>query len=472
MEQWLPIGFELDDGLLTRKVLQQGLNWQITLASDNGRVLFSSPNLYEKWVSLSIIDKDEFCKTTFGNDTFYFYHSKPEYTLTSIENIGAPPAKSDAISFAYALKKTRECNSEIPFQDSIYLESISRLLPTFSISTPVEDDVILGYWLTGGIPISCKNFRKLNQSVTYLKSSDVQEIIVAAGLSAKDVLGLGKSNKTEDSLSVSEEDPTNFTNDGWVEEFVLKGRSQLSQFFNEHVVDIVKNEERYKAMGIGFPTAVILYGPPGSGKTYAVEKLTDYLGWPIFSVDATSIGSKYIHETSQKIAEIFKRAINSSPSALVIDEMDAFLTDREADSGQHRVEEVAEFLRQIPEATKNKVLVIGMTNRIDMIDPAILRRGRFDHVIKVDYASKEEIFEMISSELKKVPTEDNLNLQAIAKDLTGRPLSDAAFVVRESARLAARNGQTKISQDNLNAALLSAGARDSGEDNHRRIGFI
>ena len=228
----------------------------------------------------------------------------------------------------------------------------------------------------------------------------------------------------------------------------------------------------FSTLRIGFPTAIILYGPPGSGKTYAVEKLTDYLGWPIFSVDASSIGSKYIHETSQKIAEIFKRAINSSPSVLVIDEMDAFLTDREADSGQHRVEEVAEFLRQIPEATKNKVLVMGMTNRIDMIDPAILRRGRFDHVIKVDYATEEEIFEMFSSELEKVPTESNLNLQLIAKELTGRPLSDAAFVVRESARLAARNGQSKISQENLNAALFSASARDSSEDNHKRIGFI
>jgi Cdc6-like AAA superfamily ATPase len=471
MEQWLPIGFELEEGLLTKKVLQQGLNWQITSASDAGRVLFVTPNLYDKWVSLSIIDKDEFRSINFGDEIFRYYHSKPEYTLTSIDNIGVSRAKSDAISFAYALKKTRECNSEIPFQDSIYLESISRLLPTFSISTPVEDDVILGYWLTGGIPISCKKFRKLNQSVTYLKSSDVQEIIEAAGLTAKELAGTDKFNKSEDALSITE-DTVNYGGEVQAGEFMLKGRDGLSHFFNEHVIDIVRNEARYKAMGIGFPAAIILYGPPGSGKTYAVERLTDYLGWPIFSVDASSIGSKYIHETSQKIAEIFKRAINSSPSVLVIDEMDAFLTDREADSGQHRVEEVAEFLRQIPEATKNKVLVIGMTNRIDMIDPAILRRGRFDHVIKVDYASDQEIFEMMSSELAKVPTEETLDLHLISKDLTGRPLSDAAFVVRESARLAARNGQNKISQDNLNAALQSTGARNASEEKHMRIGFI
>lgn len=471
MEQWLPIGFEIEGGILTKKVLQQGNSWQITSASDNGRVLFATPNLYEKWVSLSIIDKDDFRQIKFGDDSFYYFYSRAEYTLMSIESVGVSRIKSDAISFAYALKKTRESNGDVPFQDSIYLESISRLLPTFSISTPVEDDVILGYWLTGGIPVSCKKFRKLNQSITYLKTSDVQEIIEAAGLATKVVVDLNQLSKAEESVGISE-DGALLTAEGQSGEFILSGREDLSHFFNEHVIDIIRHEERYKAMSIGFPTAIILHGPPGSGKTYAVEKLTDYLGWPIFSVDASSIGSKYIHETSKKIAEIFKRAMNFSPSVLVIDEMDAFLTDREADSGQHRVEEVAEFLRQIPEASKNKVLVIGMTNRIDMIDPAILRRGRFDHVIKVDYASEQEVFEMIASELQKVPTETDLDLHPIAKELAGRPLSDSAFVVRESARLAARNGQEKISQKNLQQALLGTGVRKSGEEEHRRIGFI
>src|SRR3546814_3148906 len=71
--------------------------------------------------------------------------------------------------------------------------------------------------------------------------------------------------------------------------------------------------------------------------------------------------------------------------------MEAFLADREMGSDHHRVEEVAEFLRRIPEAVKNEVLIIAMTNRIDMIDPAIQRRGRFDHVIKVDFASEIEV---------------------------------------------------------------------------------
>ena len=154
----------------------------------------------------------------------------------------------------------------------------------------------------------------------------------------------------------------------------------LEQFFREHVVDIIENADRYRKLGIEFPSAILLHGPPGCGKTFAVERLVEYLGWPSFSIDSTSIGSPFIHETSRKVAEVFERAIKDAPSVLTIDEMEAYLADREmgAGSSHHRVEEVGEFLRRIPEAIANRVLVIAMTNRIEMIDPAILRRGRFD----------------------------------------------------------------------------------------------
>ncbi|MBV5300638.1 MAG: AAA family ATPase [Methylococcales bacterium] len=128
------------------------------------------------------------------------------------------------------------------------------------------------------------------------------------------------------------------------------------------------------------------------GKTFAVERLVDFLGWACFQIDASSVASPYIHETSKKVADVFDQAMNNAPSVLVIDEMEAFLADREMGSGHHRVEEVAEFLRRIPEATKNQVLIIGMTNRIEMIDPAILRRGRFDHIIKVDFRCLKSYF--------------------------------------------------------------------------------
>jgi SpoVK/Ycf46/Vps4 family AAA+-type ATPase len=254
--------------------------------------------------------------------------------------------------------------------------------------------------------------------------------------------------------------------------FELPGRPELEAFFNEHVVDIIQNRERYKALGIDFPSAIVLHGPPGCGKTFAVERLVDFLGWPSFQIDASSIASPYIHETSRKVAEVFDKAMENAPSVLVIDEMEAFLADREMGSGHHRVEEIAEFLRRIPDATKKGVLIVAMTNRVEMIDPAILRRGRFDHVIKVDYAVEEEILSLLAKLLGSLPKATDVDVHPLAKDLAGRPLSDVTFVVREGARLAARSGKDRLDQDSLLAAMHSAPAREREGGAQRRIGFV
>ena len=240
----------------------------------------------------------------------------------------------------------------------------------------------------------------------------------------------------------------------------------------EEIKDFLKDPSRYKALGARIPRGVLLYGPPGTGKTFAVERLVDFLGWPSFQIDASSVASPYIHETSKKVAQVFDKAMENAPSVLVIDEMEAFLADREMGSGHHRVEEVAEFLRRIPEAVKNEVLIITMTNRIDMIDPAIQRRGRFDHVIKVDFASEIEVQSLLDKLLSALPKESDVDSKPLAQELAGRPLSDVAFVVREGARLAARSGKDRLEQASLLAALRTTPAREREGSEKRSIGFI
>jgi ATP-dependent 26S proteasome regulatory subunit len=135
------------------------------------------------------------------------------------------------------------------------------------------------------------------------------------------------------------------------------------------------------------------------------------------------------------------------------------------------VEEVAEFLRRIPEAIKNRVLIVAMTNRIEMIDPAILRRGRFDHVIKVDMASTSEILALLVRLVGNLPGAEDIALERLAASLDGRPLSDVAFVVKEAARLAARAGQNRMTQEFVDAAMKAVPAREGGVS-RRKIGFI
>lgn len=232
-------------------------------------------------------------------------------------------------------------------------------------------------------------------------------------------------------------------------------RLLLEQFFNDNIIDIVLHQEQYKRMGISFPGATILYGPPGCGKTYAVEKLSEYLGWRRFDIDSSTIASSYIHDTSKKISEVFHEAIKAAPSILVIDEMEAFLSDRSmaGPSGTHHVEEVAEFLRRIPEAISKGVLVFAMTNMIDSIDPAILRRGRFDHIVEVKMASAEEIAALLKNRFTELPVDETVNADEIAKSLDGHPMSDVTFVLREAGRFAVKRNLDYINGECFDDAV-------------------
>lgn len=254
----------------------------------------------------------------------------------------------------------------------------------------------------------------------------------------------------------------------------MHGRPELERFFSEHIIDIIQNRARYNALGIHFPSAIALHGPTGCGKTYAVERLVAFLNWPSFTVDASTVGSPYIHETSRKVAELFNEAASFAPSVLIIDEMEAFLTNRSSvgASGHHHVEEVAEFLRRIPEASRKRVLIIGMTNQIEMIDPAILRRGRFDHVIKVGLPSKLEICELLKSLIAELPQEGSIDVERLAERLLGRPLSDVSYVVKDGARLAAKAGKDRIGQSYLMSAVDSIDVSRDDKVAGGKIGFI
>jgi cell division protease FtsH len=476
-DAWLPIGFNLPDGAKTRIVLFAGTNWQILETLGDGRALIAKYELAQNWIEAELINEEQFGLFNFGEQVLCEISCGPSQVICPVSHPDSPNTKEQALSFAYSLKSTRSIDAESPLQDALYIEKISRLLPTYSISSRTDDDVVLGYWLSGGVNVSAKSFRRLHQSMSWIGANQLKDIVQTAGIEVTEIImsdmHLASPDHAETKLTMHSKEKTESHNQGITTRvFELDGRPELADFFNEHIVDIVQNRNRYKSLGIEFPAGVVLHGPPGCGKTFAVERLVDFLGWPSFQIDASSVASPYIHETSKKVAEVFDKAIQNSPSLLVIDEMEAFLADREMGSGHHRVEEVAEFLRRIPEATKNDVLIIAMTNRVDMIDPAILRRGRFDHVIKVDFASEGEILSLLEKLLSTLPKELDVDPKPLAKELAGRPLSDVTFVIREGARLAARAGKSKLDHQSLLNAMDATPARTREGGSQGRIGFI
>lgn len=434
VDSWIPIGYKFPDSVEVKRALFDGGDWQIYQSVNNTFILVVKERMLARWTKSNLIKKELFSKLEYADEVFYQLTSNNKfypidfsrYQDPQLVNNFSPKDMNQVEDFSKAYKATRAIDKISSLHDGLYIKELGRILPTYSLSSFINDDFIFGIWITGGVNVSITSTRRVLFLANWVDESKLAEIILDCEFE-------GIENATDEKSPQIKQANTPFT---------LPGRPYLENFFNEHVIDVVQNEGRYKAMGINFPSAIILYGPPGTGKTFAVEALATYLGWPTFQIDSSSIGSPYIHGTSKKIAEMFDIAIKNAPSVLIIDEMESFLADREMGSGSshHRVEEVAEFLRRIPEAIKSKVLIVAMTNRIDMIDPAILRRGRFDHHIKVDMASEAEISSLLKKLISEIPHEEDIDIPYLADQLQGRPLSDVTFTVREAARLAARSG--------------------------------
>lgn len=420
-----------------------------------GRALLIEPDFL---ATLSPANRLPHRNLTFGEQTLVIVASGQGAAVEVVSRFRIRRSRPRALSFASALGDSPDA-AWVSATDAIYIEELGIVLPLVQEGVPTTTKALaLGRALSGGVSIPIDEPDRLLKAVTWLTEKDVESLLSSANLTAKQL------HRADNGIAKQQSGPSARQ----TSTFELVGRPALSAFFNDHVIDIVNKPERYAKLGIGFPGSVILEGPTGCGKTYAVEQLVSFLGWPSFHIDASSVASPYIHDTSKKIAEVFSEAIKVAPSVVVIDEMDAFLADRDVGSGHHRVEEVAEFLRRIPEAIANKVLVIGMTNKIDMIDDAILRRGRFDHIIRVDPASAAEVLVLIRKLLDPIPNEVS-DLGELASSLAGRPLSDVAFVVREAARLAARADKDSVGDAEIAEALRKTKPRS--EDETQRIGF-
>lgn len=432
-----PLKYELVSGVKTGPVLFSGRDWQIVRSIGFAKkVLIFSLDLSEKWLEVGLLDKSQIERVRFGDKSYDLLLSD-ERILAPTFACPEPNDKFEAIGFSTAMRRTRQKEKKAQLSGGIYCEKYAVIFPVPFVEEVLTDEVLLGSYLSGGVSVSCLSERRLLSLVPWLTKDDLLEICNAANLH------LSSRKGTEEETAIGEEKKF----------FRLIGRPKLEAFFRDHIIDIIENRERYQKLGIEFPSAVVLHGPPGCGKTFAVEALVEYLDLPSFTISSGSIGSPYIHETGRKIAGIFENAMKQSPSVILIDEMEAFLSDREYGGQSHRVEEVAEFLRKIPEALKNQVLIVGMTNRIDIIDPAILRRGRFDHVIKIDMPTAEEVTALLSKLFSERPCELNISFDEAVKLLAGRPLSDASFFVRETARITAKAGREKIDNTSIQQAL-------------------
>ena len=417
-----------------------------TLSNDN--LIIVTFSLHSKWLKDNLLTNvDPFIPINISGIEYFYLKSNKDFQLTIIENNGITQSRQSALNFVFALKQTRKY-TDISLYKSIYIEEFGCLLPTY-VEKNISDDALLGGYFSGD---NSKHFSDGNFKSLFLTEKDFDDISKLAEI---------KINKQSEKIEVKKEIK-------YDKKFTLTGRPELEKFFNEHIVNILNEPERYKKLGIDFPSSIILYGPPGCGKTYAVDRLVEFLKLPKFEINASSVASPYIHDTSRKISSVFENAIHNAPSIVVIDEMESYLSDRNSfGEGTHHMEEVAEFLRQIQEANQHHVIVIAMTNMLNKIDPAILRKWRFDHHIEVGYPSKDEIESLLNSLLSKVAVSKDVIIKDIALKLEGKSLADVSFVVKEAALISGKVGLDEIT----NNSILEAIEMLPQKQVKRKIGF-
>ncbi len=162
-------------------------------------------------------------------------------------------------------------------------------------------------------------------------------------------------------------------------------------------------------------------------------------------------------QTSVALRKVFDEAKAAAPSLVVLEEIDAAAAARGPMSHDHKIEEITELLKLVEKASRNGILVIATTNRRDALDPAILRRGRFDHSIEIGYPGADEVQLAVKHLLAERRHADMPNLPNIATKLAGRPMSDIEWVVNEAARRTAQAKRDEITEFDLMAAVARLG---------------
>ena len=215
----------------------------------------------------------------------------------------------------------------------------------------------------------------------------------------------------------------------------------------------LKHPELFERLGIHPPKGVLLHGPPGTGKTLIARAVANEAGANFFSINGPEIMSKYYGQSEQKLREIFTKAEESEPSIIFIDEIDSIAPKREEVQGEVERRVVAQLLT-LMDGMKERghVIVIGATNRIDAVDPALRRPGRFDREINIGVPDKKGRKEILAIHTRGMPLgmdEDRKNqfLDEIANLTYGFVGADLAALARESAMIALRRYLPEIDLD-------------------------
>ena len=226
------------------------------------------------------------------------------------------------------------------------------------------------------------------------------------------------------------------------------------------IVDFLKNPQRYTKLGARVPRGVLLYGPPGTGKTLLARAVAGEAHAAFFSLSASEFVEAIVGVGASRVRDLFKQAKEAAPAIVFIDELDAIGRSRSGNvagiSGGHdeREQTLNQILTEMDgfEAGTN-VIVLGATNRPEILDPALLRPGRFDRRIAVNPPDRKGRVEILKIHTRNVPLGPDVDLEQLAASIPGSTGADIALLVNEAALFAARRDHTAVEQRDFTDAI-------------------
>jgi len=229
----------------------------------------------------------------------------------------------------------------------------------------------------------------------------------------------------------------------------------------EEIVDFLKNPEKYIQVGARIPKGVLLVGPPGTGKTLLAKAVAGEAGVPFFSISGSDFVEMFVGVGASRVRDLFEEAKRNAPCIVFIDEIDAVARRRGAGMGgghDEREQTLNQLLVEMDGFGVNEgIIVLAATNRVDILDPAILRPGRFDRKVGVgrpDVRGREEI---LSVHAAKKPLSDDVDLHKVALSTSGFTGADLENLMNEAAILAAREDRAVVCQGDINRSFIKVG---------------
>lgn len=224
----------------------------------------------------------------------------------------------------------------------------------------------------------------------------------------------------------------------------------------EEVVDFLKNPQKYFKLGARIPRGVLLVGAPGTGKTLLARAVAGEANVPFFHTSGAEFEEMLVGAGAARVRDMFKRARRLAPSIIFIDEIDAVAKKREVSLKSSYTEQTLnQILVEMDGFTRyDTVIVLAATNRPDILDPAILRPGRFDRKVVIDRPDAKGREEILKVHLKNKPVADDVNVEIIAKKTIGLAGADLENVANEAAIIAAKRGEKKIFMSDMEESIL------------------